>query len=153
MDNEAFRKTYRDVNKLFCVFEKSVLTNQCNCSKAQRFCIAEREGVRCESEVARQQCLELLDLLRHQSRFTLRTTDNASTLPHGKAMRIQVGGLRGLYSALNPNLPLPAMIEDVYGTIEAARKEFDGLDNLPFPEIIKHIAAYKGRKRAPRRDR
>jgi len=153
MDNEAFRKTYHDVNELFCVFEKSILTNQCNCSKAQRFCIAEREGVRCQSEAARQQCLELLELLRQQSRFTLRITDNASTLPHGKAIRIQVGGLRGLYSALNPDLPLPAVIKDVYGTVEAARKAFDGLDRLPFQEIIKQVAAYKGRKRTPRRGR
>ncbi len=153
MDNEAFRKTYRDVNELFCVFEKSVLTNQCKCSKTQRFCIAEREGVRCRSEEARQQCLELLDLLRQQSRFTLRTTDETSSLPHAKAVRIQVGGLRGLCSVLNPDQPPPAIIEDVYGTIEAARIRFGGLDKLPFQEIIKQVAAYKGRQRGPRRDR
>ncbi len=153
MDNEAFRKTYRDVNELFCVFEKSVLTNQCKCSKAQRFCIAEREGVRCRSEEARLQCMELLDLLRHQSRFTLRTTDETSSLPHAKAIRIQVGGLRGLCSVLNPDQPPPAIIEDVHGTIEAARTRFGGLDKLPFQEIIKQVAAYKGRQRGPRRDR
>ncbi len=153
MDNEAFRKTYRDVNERFCVFEKSVLTNQCDCSRAQRFCIAEREGVRCNSEMARRQCMELLELLRHRARFALRTSDSSATLPHGKAIRIQVGGLRGLYTALNPELPLPGMIEDVHGTVEAARDAFNGLANLPFREIIKHIAAYKGRQRASRRDR
>ncbi len=153
MDNEAFRKTYRDVNELFCAFEKSILTNQCKCSKAQRFCIAEREGVRCSSEAAREQCLELLDLLRHRSRFTLRITSDTSSLPHAKAVRIQVGGLRGICSVLDPDQPPPAVIADVYGTIEAARTAFDGLDKLPFQEIIKQIAAYKGRQRGPRRDR
>ena len=153
MDNEAFRKTYRDVNELFCVFEKSILTNQCRCSKAQRFCIAEREGVRCRSEEARQQCQYLLELLRKQSRFTLRATDGSATLPHGKAIRIQVGGMRGLCATLNPDAPPPAVIEDVYGTVEAACLTFGGLDQLPFGEIIKQIAAFKGRQRSSRRDR
>ena len=153
MDNEAFRKTYRDVNERFCVFEKSVLTNQCACSRAQRFCIAEREGVRCGSDAARAQCLALLKLLREQSRFALKTAANLPTLPHGKAIRVQVGGLRGLHAVLNPDQPPPGFIADVHGIVEAARVAFNGLENMPFQEIIKHIAAYKGRKRISRRDK
>ena len=85
MDNEIFRKTYREVNERFCPYEKSILTNQCRCSRAKRFCIAEREGVNCLSDPAQQQCLDLLDLLRQQSRFALKATDARTALPHGKA--------------------------------------------------------------------
>ena len=44
MDNEAFRTTYRAVNERFCPYEKAILTNQCCCSRAKRFLIAERES-------------------------------------------------------------------------------------------------------------
>ena len=103
MDQDAFRKTYRSMNERFCAYEKSILTNQCECSQAQRFCIAEREGVRCGSAPAQAQCLQLLDFLRGQARFALKSTEERATMPHGKAMKIQVGGMRGLKAALAPD--------------------------------------------------
>ena len=148
MDNDVFRRTYRDVNERFCVYEKSILTNQCTCSQAERFCIAEREGVRCRLESSRQQCVSLLSLLREQSRFVLKTTDSKSVLPHGKAIRIQVGGLKGLYAILNPAEPVPDTIEDVYSIINRAKSRFKDLTHLPFREIVKQIAAYRGRRRS-----
>ena len=44
MDQDIFRRTYKEVNERFCAFEKGVLTNNCNCSQAEKFCIAERTG-------------------------------------------------------------------------------------------------------------
>lgn len=147
MDNEVFRKTYRSINERFCPYEKSILTNNCACSQADRFCIAEREGVHCKSAKAQSQCLELLDILRRQSRFALKSTDERSALPHAKAMRVQVGGLRGLHAALKPGQPVPPLIKDVHGVIQKARRRFGSLEQLPFQIIIQQIAAYVGRKR------
>ena len=151
MDNEIFRKTYREVNERFCPYEKSILTNQCRCSRAKRFCIAEREGVNCLSDRAQKQCLDLLDLLRHQSRFALKATDERTVLPHGKAMRVQMGGLRGIHKAMHPEQQIPRPIPDVFGLIEAARERFERLDALPFQEIVQQVAAYQGRPRSSRR--
>jgi len=153
MDNEIFRKTYREVNERFCPYEKSILTNQARCSRAERFCIAEREGVHCKSDAAQQQCLELLELLRQQSRFALKSSDNRAALPHAKAMRVQVGGLRGIYRFLHPDEPVPEPIPDVFGVIQAAREQAQGLERLPFQEIIKAVAAYQGRPRSSSRRR
>jgi hypothetical protein len=150
VDQDLFRKTYREVNERFCAYEKSILTNQCDCSQAARFCIAEREGVRCGSEQGQQRCLRLLEFLRNQARFALRSTEDRSTIPHGKAMKVQVGGLRGLKSALAPEEPVPATIDDVDATIQAALGRFGDLDSLPLQTIIQHITAYQGRKRARR---
>jgi hypothetical protein len=150
MDNEVFRRTYRDINERFCPYEKSILTNNCQCSRARRFLIAEREGVHCSSEAAQERCLELLDLMRQQARFALKSTDERAALPHAKAMRIQVGGLRGLNAALSPEEPVPAKIEDIHGLIDEALARFGDLSNLPFQTIIQQIAAYKGRKRLRR---
>jgi len=153
MDNEIFRKTYREVNERFCPYEKSILTNQARCSQSERFCIAEREGVHCKSDAAQRQCLDLLELLRQQSRFALKSNDNRSALPHAKAMRVQVGGLRGIYRFLHPEGAVPDPIPDIYGVIQAAREQTQGLERLPFQEIIKAVAGYQGRPRSSSRRR
>jgi hypothetical protein len=147
MDNEIFRRTYRSVNERYCPYEKSILTNSCKCSRARRFCIAEREGVNCGADAAQSQCLELLDLLRRQARFALKATDERAALPHSKAMRIQVGGLRGLHAVVSPDEPIPEKIEDIHGIIERAVACFGGLANIPLQPVIQQIAAYTGRRR------
>ncbi len=147
MDNDVFRETYHTINERFCPYEKSILTNNCCCSEAERFCIAEREGVHCHSDEAQEQCLELLETLRLQARFALKATDGGAALPHNKAMRVQVGGLRGLAAALEPEDPVPAKIDDIRGVVRAATERFGSFAQLPFQVIIQQIAAYKGRKR------
>ena len=151
MDQDAFRTTYREINERFCAYEKGILTNNCACSLAHKFCIAEREGVHCASDEAQATCVQLLDLLRRQARFALKTTSDRTALPHAKAMRIQVGGLRGIEAALNPNQPVPARIADIRRTIETAIAEYGSLADLPFQEIVKQIAAYQGRQRTRRK--
>jgi hypothetical protein len=146
MDNQVFRETYGQINERYCPFEKSVLTHQCACSRAERFCIAEREGVQCNADAAQARCVALLELLRAQARFALRTTDGQSALPHAKAMRVQVGGLRGVHAALHPEAPVPERIEDVDALVEAAVARYGSLDALPFQRIVQQITAYRGRR-------
>lgn len=148
MDNEELRRTYRDINERYCPFEKAILTNNCECTRAQRFCIAEREGVQCRSDAAQARCIELLETLRWQARFALRATDARAALPHAKAMRIQVGGLRGLHAAIAPDEPVPTRIVDIDGLVAAASARFGDLASLPFQPIVQQIAGYQGRRRS-----
>ena len=151
MDQDAFRSTYREVNERFCAFEKSILTNQCNCTEARRFCIAEREGVHCQIDDGQARCLELLDTLREQARFALRTDSNSQRiLPHGKAIRIQVGGMRGVCHAINPDTPVPDPIPDINTRLLEALEKFTDFSSLPFSEIMQYIAAYEVKKRSRR---
>jgi len=152
MDQDAFRRTYRDVNERPCVFEKSVLTNQCRCSQAERFCIAEREGVHCRSDAAQTQCIDWLELVRVNGRFALKADQERRALPHAKAMRVQVGGLRGVHRALDPSMDPPQPIPDVHGVLNRARETFSALDLMPFSEVIREVAAYQGRPRRSHRD-
>jgi hypothetical protein len=146
MDNEIFRETYSTINERACPFEKGVLTNNCDCSRAQRFCIAEREGVRCNADEAQSRCVELLAMLRAQARFALKTTDQASALPHNKAMRVQIGGLRGLHAAVWPEEPVPKTVPDVDAVVEAAVERYGSLDAVPLQAVIQQINAFKGRR-------
>jgi len=153
MDQDAFRETYRDVNERACIFERAVLTNQCTCSEADRFCIAEREGVACNSREGNRRCEQLVSLLREHARFALRaaTEENRDPLPYGKAMRVQVGGLRGLRAIVDGTDTEPAELPEVFSLVERAMAKFGDLDALPFSEIMPHIAGYRGRSRSRRR--
>ncbi|HBH34918.1 MAG TPA: hypothetical protein DDW45_00430 [Gammaproteobacteria bacterium] len=152
MDQDAFRQTYHEVNERYCAFEKAILTQQCQCSEAHKFCIAEREGVHCNSDAGQQLCLQLLEVLRTRARFALRATaeERKNLLPHGKAIRIQVGGLRGLQVALNPGQPTPPRIESVIDLVNRAINHFGSLDKLPFALIMRHISAYQSKVRSRR---
>lgn len=152
MDQDAFRSTYREVNERFCAFEKSLLTNQCTCSQSERFCIAEREGVHCLIDDGQSRCLQVLDSLREQARFALRTNnDNRKILPHGKAIRIQVGGMRGIYHVLNPEQPLPDPVIDINDILVQALEKYHSFERLPYSMIMQQIAAYETKKRARRK--
>ncbi len=153
MDQDAFRQTYRDVNERACLFEKSVLINQCACSQAERFCIAEREGVHCLSDEGQARCAEALSLLREHARFALRTSEDKAILPHGKAMRIQVGGLRGIRALLDPSVLDPMAVPDVDGILAQAQQRYGGLAAVPFSEVMPCIAAYEGKTRSRRRNK
>ena len=146
MDQDAFRKTYREINERACVFEKSLLSGMCRCSQSERFCLAEREGVHCKSDEAQQLCRDLIDLLRTQSRFALKSNQQQALLSHNSTMRIQVGGLRGLYVLLNPDTSPPPAIGDIHGMITQAIETYQSLDQIPLQPIIQQIAAYKGRR-------
>ena len=146
MDQDRFRQTYREMNERACLFEKSILSGRCSCSQSSRFCLAEREGVHCVSDQAQTQCDELLELLRHHARFTLKLNDASTVLPHGKAIRLQIGGLNGLFVSVTHTSQPPASISDIHGLISQAIEAFGALDKLPFNEIIKQVAAYKGRR-------
>ncbi len=153
MDQDAFRETYREVNERACLFEKSVLTNRCDCRQAERFCIAEREGVRCRSAAGQERCARALALLREQARFALRTHEDQAILPHGKAMRIQAGGMRGIRALLEPEAPAPEAVPDVDGLLARAEAAFGGLEGLPFDRIMPWIRAYQPRPRRSGRRR
>ncbi len=150
MDSERFRRTYREINERLCPFEKVLLTQRCQCKRAQRFCIAEREGVCCNRGAAQQRCVLLLDLLEKNARFVLKVT-RQKILPHGKALRMQAGGVLGLYRALYPEKESLEKIPDVDALIECAITRFGGVENFPFPAILSSIRTVQGRR--PRRNR
>lgn len=146
MDHDIFRQTIKAIDERHCPFEKAILTNNCDCARAQRFCIAERDGLHCGDASAQARCVELLERLRAQARFALHTTEVQAALPHAKAMRVQVGGLRGLHAVLHPQQSVPQRIADIDQLVRAALARFGSLADLPFGVLIQQIAAYRGRR-------
>ena len=103
----------------------------------------------CLSEEGQARCLDALSILRDHATFALRELTEGK-LPHGKAMRVQIGGMRGLNKLLNGD---DTQVPDVDAILQAAIQRWGSLEQLPFSEIMPSIAAYKGKTRARRRQK
>ncbi len=151
MDENFYRQTYREVNPDHCLFEKGMLTNQCRCSRNQKLLIAEREAAGCTDKEAQAHCRAFLETIRQQARFALKLRDTGQKLGHVKAVKVQIGGLRGLYKALHPSEAIPSPIPEVAGMLEEALRVWKSFDKLPFTEIIPEIGRWEPRRRRPRK--
>lgn len=153
MEEDEYRSTYSIVNQQRCVFEKALNSRRCFCSRMDRFYLADREGVGCKSEPARQRCGQLLETMRKNARFALQMTRIAGPLPHNKEIKVQAGGLLGLQAIVKPSLEKSTSVQDIYNLINEAEANFGTLSAFPYPEIVKRIVTFEGRPRRSRKDR
>jgi hypothetical protein len=150
IDEYHYRKTYRSVNELPCPFEKAVLSTRCACALSQRILIAEREACACTSKDAQRTCMDLLHEMRTKATFALKTPNLPGSLPHGKEIKVQVGGLLGLQAALDADQADAGSVADIRALVEAALARYRGIEALPFQDIMKSVVAYQHRQRRPR---
>jgi len=147
MDETQYRQTYRQVNHQRCIFEKAILTRQSACHQSHRFCLADREGIACNFELAHQRCSTLLELLRRNANFALGIAKIDSTLPHNKELRIQNGGLLGIKQLLEQDSVTTPPIEDIHHLITTTIESFSSLEAIPYEEVVKCIVSYEVKKR------
>lgn len=145
MDEPAFMHALDSINPKPCAFGKVILSRHCACTKALKVYAAEREMVACSVEVEREQCGELLDLLRQNSAFALKLIHVNPPLPHGPEMRVQCGGLQGLQLEVDG----AEEVADISALIAAAKLKFGALEDLPYSKIVQSVASCEIRKKRP----
>ena len=143
MDDAAYRAALRAANHTHCVFEKALIMRRVTCELASRHALAERESVACTSPVARTNCETFLGLMRERAAFSLKLSRSDASIPHAIAMKLQCGGLAGLQHALLAKEP------DVHQLVAAAQRRWGSLLDLPWPEIVRVVVAWQGRRRSP----
>ena len=151
MDENEYRQVYDSVNTVKCVFEKAMLTRRFGCENLIKYNIAEREAAGCAKESCQQECHELLVLLRKNASFVLKVTSSGGPLPHAKELKAQCGGITGLQFTLHPDSDENAKIKNIYDLIRQAKKQYTSLDQMPFQDINKWIAAFVGRRKRQRK--
>ena len=142
MEEDEFRKTYRNLVEFPCPFEKAILSNHCQCQNVQRMHIAERHAAGCNSEKAQAHCILLMATLRDKAKFSLRLSSITGLLPHGKELKVQVGGLQGIAQAVDDS---QYDLTNIFALVIAGLQKFGSLDNLPYQIIIQAIAKFEGR--------
>lgn len=149
MDEKEYKSTYHSINPQRCVFEKAINSRICNCSKSQRFNLADREGVACTHSISLQRCNEFINQLRDKARFALKRLEVEEPLAHKEEIKIQNGGLIGLQAQIKSQTE--SSIENIDALITLAEQEFNNLANFPYSEIMQVITTYKIRDRSKRR--
>ena len=142
MDENEYRQTYQQVNTQPCVFERAVLRRCGNCHHALRLNLAEREAVACQSDTARPMCQQFLDIMHQKSFFAVKTDQAAAPLPFGKEIKIQCGALLGLQAELGLDTPI-----EIHDALMQAVASNGTLAKLPFENIMRHVTAFKTRRR------
>ena len=145
MDEIAFMHALGSVNPKPCAFGKVILSRNCACSKVIKRYAAEREMVACSVDTEREQCVELLDLLRQNSAFALKLTHIVPPLPHGPEMRVQCGGLQGLQHEVDGT----EEVVDISALLATAMTKFGSFDNLPYSRIVQSVVSCEIRKKRP----
>jgi len=166
MDEKEYRSAYDDINPLRCVFEKAINSRICNCSRAIRFNLADREGVSCQDDMAQKNCVNLLSLLRDNGRFLLQQTTIEGQLPHNAEIKIQNGGIQGLLSVVSTRattMPSKHAVSskhpkdtssntspnehDIAGLVTAAVQQYQSLEQLPYSNIMQAVSAFQTRRK------
>jgi len=143
VDETAFHASRERLNPKPCVFAKAILAGCASCSLARRQALAEREVVACTLVVAHINCSTLKDLFYERATFALRLPRPATELAHLKAMKLACGGLQGLQAALAAPEP------DVHAMVQSAQSRYASFLDLPWQDIVEHIAAWQIRRRTP----
>jgi hypothetical protein len=143
MNRTALRNARGQINRLPCVFEQALADRNAVCSLTETRTVAARVVIACTSPLARAQCGRLAGLLREKSVFALKLSPTGHRLPAAATMRIHCGGLDGMRRVLDPQAPAP----DVHRLVCLARERHGDLDAMPFSEIVRGVAAWKGRSR------
>jgi len=166
MDEKEYRSAYDDINPLRCVFEKAINSRICNCSRAIRFNLADREGVSCQDDMVQKNCVNLLSLLRDNGRFLLQQTTIEGQLPHNAEIKIQNGGIQGLLSVVSTRattMPSKHAVSskhpkdtssntspnehDIAGLVTAAVQQYQSLEQLPYSDIMQAVSAFQTRRK------
>lgn len=144
MEENEFKSTYADYNNNPCAFYKAVLRRCAGCSRAQKVFIAEREAVACKSPGAQQRCKAVVQVMREKALFALKLTHLEGTLPHGKEIKVECGGLLGLQAVIHPELESET-VADIHGLLEAAVQKHGSADALPYSDVVKFVVHYQSR--------
>jgi len=145
MNEDEFKQIRERLNQNPCPFQKAILSSRCGCEKCHRLSIAERENVACISTSAQRRCVELFDHFCKNARFVLKKLDLEGKMPHGKAMKVQCGGLFGLAATFVKGAELP-QVENIDALITHSLEKYGDMDALPYQNIVKFISSCKVRR-------
>lgn len=132
-----------DEDKQLCPFSKPILGQWCACEYA-------RVADRCSGKMTctqanerRDTCLQLVQLLKANARFTLNLSDTDAQINHAQAMKIKCGGILGMQRKLMPDSDETPSIVNI---INQAQEQFGSIDAFPYGEIIRDISSFSHRR-------
>jgi len=145
MNEDEFKQARERLNQNPCPFQKAILSSRCGCEKCHRLSIAERENVACISTSAQKRCVELFENFCKNAKFVFKNIDlEGGAMPHGKAMRVQCGGLFGLAATFVDGANFP-QVDNIDALVTHSLEKYGNMESLPYQNIVKFISSCKVR--------
>jgi hypothetical protein len=135
--------------KLHCPFKKTLLSKEfaCQCSSITH--LPTGCNIVCENDKACDDCNVLMTHLINAARFTLQFQPDTDSLTHGKLLKIQHGGLKGLEKLLQHHGER-ATTQNISILVSSVEHYWKGFENIPYEKILKEISSHRNRQRRSR---
>jgi len=132
------------MTRAHCPFRKTILGGGCQCSQAAMSHLPTGCSVTCASLDAFGQCGQFLDHLINAAQFALHYVDGTESLTHGKLLKVQHGGLKGLQALVNDS---EQTIEDIHGLLNKAIARYGEIEAIPAESLLPYIKAHENKRR------
>jgi hypothetical protein len=138
------------VDDLKCPFRRVLLPGDFGCRHA--IVVTRREGpdIACDSASTNALCAEVLIQLKQYGLPAFGHVDDLTELPHGVAMKVQMGGLRGLQRLAGVAAADPKVVADVGGVVTAAVERYGGATAIPYSDVVEDMSAFQLKRRRGR---
>jgi hypothetical protein len=140
------------VDDLKCPFNRVLLPGDFGCGHARAVTRRDGPDIACDAASTRELCTAVLARLKAVGLPALGYSDDLTELPHGVAMKVQMGGLLGLQKlAGTPADADSATVADVGAVVAAAVGRCGGdPDGLPYAALVADMSAFQLRRRRGR---
>jgi len=131
---------------LKCPFRRVLLPGDFGCRHAT--VVTRREGpdIACDAAETNTLCGEVLARLKEAGLPALGFVDDLTQLPHGVAMKVQMGGLLGL-ARLTGRGDAAAAVDDVGTLIVAAVDRYAGTAAIPCADLVADMESFQLKRR------
>ncbi len=144
IEEAEFHEALATVNETPCAFAKAVLNAQFGCHCSLRIWLADRESASCTCPSRQTDCVTALQILRLEAAPLLGANPTLQHFPHNLEVRLQVGGLVGIQTALLPTAG--PSVSDITGLLQQARQQWGAWEHWPYLDILKAILQQPGRR-------
>jgi hypothetical protein len=139
---------------LRCPFHRVLLPGDFRCSHARAVTRRDGPDVACDAPGTRQCCAEVLAHLKAVGLPALAHADDLTELPHGVAMKVQMGGLIGLQKLAGVTAASGSpVVDDVGAVVAAAAALHGGTAGIPYAELVADMSSFQLKRRRGRQDR
>lgn len=136
---------------LKCPFRRVLLPGDFGCRHARAVTRREGPDIACQAPQTQPLCEAVLAALKGVGLPALGYTDDLTELPHGVAMKVQMGGLLGLQKLAGATaVGDSAAVEDVGPLVEAAVGHYGGAGSIPCAQVVSDMSAFQLRRRRGR---
>jgi len=129
-----------------CSFAITLIKDDFACEQAQMVTRRSGPDTACASELGSQRCQQLYDELKAVGLPAFDAEDDLLKTPASVFSKIQFGGLLGLAKIIakaSSNESNIVRVENIYQLLEQAVIRYESLSNIPYPELVDTMTAFK----------